>query len=91
LRTRWQKGASDDTLQKNRSDRPKIMSWWLKGAIGLAKAWTGVDRADQQTVLLRRLACLDCLKRHKRLCMMCGCYLREKTLVASEHCPLRRW
>lgn len=64
---------------------------WLRGAIGLAKALTGIDRADDVTILLRRHACVKCPKRHKRLCMMCGCYLREKTLVASEKCPLGKW
>lgn len=67
------------------------MTWWLHGAVGLLKAWTGLDRADEGTVTLRRMTCLHCPKRHKRICIACGCYLREKTLVASEKCPLGRW
>lgn len=67
------------------------MTWWVHGAIGLIKAYTGIDRADPRTVQLRRFACVSCSKRHKRICVVCGCYLKEKTLIASEHCPLRKW
>lgn len=63
----------------------------LHGLAGLAKAWLGLDRATAQEVSLRRMTCVPCRYRHRAKCLRCGCWLKEKTLVASEHCPIGRW
>ncbi len=64
---------------------------WLEGAVGFVKAVVGIDRADDITILTRRAFCVRCPKRHKNKCVVCKCYLAEKTVVASQNCPLGKW
>jgi hypothetical protein len=76
------------------------------GAIGVAKAALGFDRADEATVEARRNACRDCehaTRNPKRLdrptkglttlskCGLCKCYIAAKTANADEKCPLGKW
>ncbi len=69
------------------------------GAVGLAKAATGIDRPPEQIIEERRKICRACPhavpcvanvgKRCK--CAKCGCLLRAKTAVMEESCPLQKW
>jgi hypothetical protein len=73
----------------------------VHGAVGLAKAALGVDRADEETIQKRRAICRECphaipcplLANKKCRCELCGCLLSAKTVVAGEVCPddPRRW
>lgn len=67
------------------------MSNLLHGALGILKAVTGVDRADDATIGFRRYACICCPKRVRGWCSVCQCRLKQKTVVKSEHCPLGHW
>jgi len=75
----------------------------IHGAVGLAKAATGIDRAEAATIEARRVICracehaLPCVFRglhtlgRKCKCAKCGCNLRAKTTLAGENCPDGRW
>jgi hypothetical protein len=70
-----------------------------RGAIGIAKATLGINRADPDTVERRRVICRECpeaapcvgsiVRRCK--CNLCGCLIRAKTATADERCPGGRW
>jgi hypothetical protein len=69
------------------------------GAIGLAKAATGIGRADVDTVERRRAMCQACPEAvpcvgnigKRCVCQQCGCLIRAKTAVATEQCPTGKW
>jgi hypothetical protein len=63
----------------------------LRGAVGLAKARLGIDKAPPRVVALRREVCMLCPQRLGWLCAECKCIIHEKTKVASERCPLGVW
>jgi hypothetical protein len=71
----------------------------VQGAIGLAKAAAGVDRADDATIERRRSICRNCphaqpcpLSAGKKCkCAKCGCLLKAKTAIAGERCPIGKW
>ena len=61
------------------------------GAIGLAKATTGVDAADRQTIEMRHERCQLCRHNDCGRCLKCGCWIALKIRIRSEHCPLGNW
>jgi hypothetical protein len=71
----------------------------IRGAVGLAKAATGIDRADRATIATRRARCQACPEAvpcvgnigKRCVCQQCGCLIRAKTALASEKCPLGKW
>jgi len=77
-----------------------------RGAIGVAKAVIGVDRANDATVQTRRDVCRECphaKRNHARMnrptkgltnlsqCARCECFIVAKTLLAGEKCPEGKW
>lgn len=64
----------------------------IEAAKRLVAAWwrgeqTTVDKAE----VARRLAiCFECPKfdRQQNRCLLCGCFAKFKTKLATEHCPL---
>lgn len=67
------------------------MSYLRQGAVGLARAALGVDRAPEATIRARRQRCRACPDKVGRLCTACGCLIAAKTLVYSQSCPRGRW
>ena len=76
----------------------------LEGAVKLAKAAVGMDKADDVTISARRDICRECPKSEKRMsnqgrlamtkfsaCQQCGCFITAKTRLASEACPVDKW
>ena len=69
------------------------------GAAGLAKAFLGIDRADDDTIEWRRTICRKCEHAEPCIanvvkfckCKKCGCVLRAKTASESESCPEAKW
>lgn len=76
------------------SPPPTIAHKVTHGLIGMAKAVTGIGRADDATISARRAICLGCEFRRSvvggvvQTCGKCGCALAAKTVNESEHCPL---
>ena len=62
------------------------------GAAVLRFAKAGMPRADQETYQKRTEICLACpnLTSDGR-CTYCGCWISEKSLWLTEHCPEHRW
>jgi len=61
-----------------------------KGAIGLAKAMVGVDRASDQTIHFRQAICRVCEYQDLGECSGgpgCKCWIKPKTQIASQKCP----
>ncbi len=65
----------------------------LRGTIGVAKALSGIDRADDATIDRRSTACRSCDRNRRGRCAICGCWVRLKVTIASESCPASpsRW
>lgn len=67
------------------------------GAIGLVKAAAGIDHAPKEVIASRRDICRGCDQKNTETltvlsrCKGCGCYIRAKTTLASEKCPLGKW
>ena len=68
------------------------------GAVGLTKALVGIDRAPAAVVAARVQACRQCDRatRHKDgvrvlKCLECSCWIKLKTRLTRERCPLDRW
>jgi len=69
-------------------------------ALGFANLALRRQLASTTLIQQRRDACLPCAQRrgaHPRRvatldrCDACGCFLRPKTQLAQERCPLDRW
>jgi hypothetical protein len=70
----------------------------VHGAVGLIKAIVGIDRAPAAVVAARVQICRQCdhATRHRDgvrvlKCRECACWIKLKTRLAGEHCPLGRW
>ncbi|MCC7409966.1 MAG: hypothetical protein IT442_18005 [Phycisphaeraceae bacterium] len=65
----------------------------IKGAVGLAKAYLGLDKADDATARRRWEICTTCEHFDLGLCRLCGCHLSAKVRLASQSCPATppRW
>ena len=68
------------------------------GAVGLTKALVGIDRAPAAVIAARRAICQQCDRatRHRdgvrvRRCLECKCWIKLKTRIAGETCPLGKW
>jgi hypothetical protein len=68
------------------------------GAVGLIKAAVGIDRAPAAGVAARVQVCRQCDRatRHKDgvrvlKCLECSCWIKLKTRLAGETCPLGKW
>lgn len=59
----------------------------IKGAVGLAKAYLGLDKADDATARRRWSTCTTCEHFDLGLCRLCGCHLSAKVRLASQSCP----
>lgn len=60
----------------------RVMRAWAKGEATL------VDRDEKQT---RREVCGLCPENRGGRCQACGCWIRAKTLLATEDCPRGLW
>lgn len=78
----------------------------MRGVVGLAKVATGIGLAPDDIIQHRRDRCRECefATRNKELmarpskgltaysqCEKCTCFIKYKTQVASEQCPLEKW
>ena len=70
----------------------------LKGAVKAVKAAVGLDQAPERVIESRREVCRQCDRatRHKDgvrvlKCLECSCWIKLKTRLAGEKCPLGRW
>lgn len=75
---------------------PITLGGVLHGAIGLAKAMAGIDRASDETIDRRGAICISCNQSESvagvlQRCKICGCATAAKIRNASEKCPLGKW
>jgi hypothetical protein len=63
----------------------------VRGAVGVAKAATGVDRAPENIITERWESCMACGDHDRGVCKRCGCFTPAKIRVASSVCPAERW
>jgi len=63
----------------------------LVGAIGIIKSTAGVGIACPNDITSRRSVCDNCEIREGKKCGSCGCYIEQKTRLASEKCPKNYW
>ena len=74
----------------------------IHGAVGIAKAVVGIDRTDPDELTRRVRACLGhptggpdaippCDQYDSGKCNACGCFVKFKTKLDSERCPLGKW
>ena len=75
----------------NETQRTTTVGDLVRGAVGVAKAATGVDRAPEETITARWESCLSCEHHDRGRCMKCGCFTAAKIRVASSVCPAERW
>ena len=69
------------------------------GIVGAAKAVLGIDRAAADSITHRVRLCLGhgaAIPRCEHAengwrCGACGCVVKLKIRVASEHCPVGKW
>ena len=82
-----------ETIKWKRGDQESAPSVGdlVRGAVGVAKAATGVDRAPEETITARWESCLSCEHHDRGRCMRCGCFTAAKIRVASSVCPAERW
>lgn len=67
---------------------------FIKGALGISKSLMNINTNDELSK--KRLnICRKCdkleIKYNKEKCSVCGCYLKHKTRIKSETCPLNKW
>jgi hypothetical protein len=79
---RWKRGDADAT--------PSIADL-ARGAVGVAKAALGRDRAPEDAITARWDSCLACEKHDRGVCLACGCFVGAKIRLASSACPEARW
>lgn len=79
---RWKRGEGDQS--------PSVGDL-VRGAVGVAKAATGVDRAPEETITARWESCLACEHHDRGKCTKCGCFTAAKIRLASSVCPADRW
>jgi hypothetical protein len=70
----------------------------VHGAVQVGKAIVGIDRAPADVIEARRAICRQCDRatRHKDgvrvlKCLECSCWIKLKTRLAGEKCPLGKW
>jgi hypothetical protein len=70
----------------------------VHGAVQVGKALIGIDRAPAAVTESRRAICRHCDRatRHKDgvrvlRCQECDCWIKFKTRLAGEKCPLGKW
>lgn len=73
----------------------------VNGAIGVGKAFLGVDATEEDIVKARWTACSGnsaeggdvpkCDQNHYGQCKHCGCYIAAKIRIANEQCPIGKW
>jgi hypothetical protein len=80
--------------EKNKTGVARI----VHGAAGLTKAVVGIDRAPADAIAARRAICRRCDRatRHRDgvrvlRCLECACWIKPKTALAGEKCPLGKW
>ena len=62
-----------------------------RGVPGLLKSELGIGMAPDEVVERRKELCLACEHHDFGVCNECGCYLKAKTAIASESCPIGKW
>lgn len=63
----------------------------FRGAVGVAKAVTGIGAASQTDYQARWAICLACDQHDAGRCRTCGCFTGAKVRVAQESCPVGKW
>lgn len=47
--------------------------------------------ADDNKELERKRICDECFNNDKNTCLICGCNIQLKTMIANEICPIGKW
>ena len=71
----------------------------VRGAIGISKSMLGMGVAPPNVQKKRMELCQECPKAVRCaphappvcFCKACGCYLKHKTRLKSERCPMGKW
>lgn len=78
-------------VSKKQRKRRLTRKEFVKGAKSVAKSVAGVGLAEENIIATRKEICNKCEFREGGKCGKCGCFLRHKTRLASESCPISRW
>jgi hypothetical protein len=62
-----------------------------RGVAGITRAAVGVGTGSHAMVEARRAVCRSCEHNTGTRCTVCKCFLRPKTALRSERCPLGKW
>jgi hypothetical protein len=87
----WRRSQSPETQRTCCSEGKPTIRGALRGAIGMAKAYTGIAQADLATAEARYAICQACLHNDLGQCRLCGCFVAAKIRNAAESCPAQRW
>jgi hypothetical protein len=63
----------------------------IRGAVGVARAATGLGAASQTDYQARWAICMACDQHDAGRCRTCGCFTGAKVRVARESCPAGKW
>lgn len=77
-----------ETLNKQSNTK---LNKFLGGVTGLSKSVLGIGLATDEVIEERRSICSSCQYRNKLNCTKCGCYIKHKTKLAGEKCPMGYW
>jgi len=80
-----------DRIVWRRGDGERTLADLARGAVGVAKAALGRDRAPEDAITARWDSCLACERHDRGVCTACGCFVGAKIRVASSACPEARW
>lgn len=64
---------------------------YLHGIAGLLKSTFNIDTVEHKKQLDRLTICFGCDQRNNARCRKCGCFLKAKTKLLAERCPLDKW
>jgi len=82
---------SGDCIDCSKSRNAGFLRRLARGVPGLLKSELGIGMAPDEVIQRRKELCLACEHHDFGVCNECGCYLKAKTAIASEACPLNKW
>ena len=87
----WRRSQSPETQPTCCSGGKPTIRGAVRGAIGIAKAYSGIGLADRRTAESRYMACQKCQHNDLGRCIICGCFVAAKVRNRSERCPVEQW
>lgn len=64
----------------------------IEGEVLRLSKMKGVKLCEQDALYRRLEICSDCTHLDiNNTCLMCGCYVRIRTLLKDNRCPIKKW